>query len=56
LLKQFIVFIKSNKKFNSDLLKSFLEEMVDLAEKSETATEWSANINKAVKNYKINED
>ena len=56
LLKQFIIFIKSNKKFNSNLLKSFFKEMVDLVKKSEKATEWSANINEAVKNYKINED
>ena len=30
--------------------------MINLAEKSERATDWSTYINEAVKNYKINEN
>ena len=41
----------SNKKKGINLIISGIGK-----KKSEKATEWSANINEAVKNYKINED
>jgi hypothetical protein len=56
LLKKINIFISKNKKFNSDMLKNFFEDMINLAEKSERATDWSTYINEAVKNYKINEN
>jgi len=56
LLKKINIFISKNKKFNSNIFKSFFEHTVKLAEKSEKAADWSKNLNKAVENYKINEN
>ena len=42
--------------FNSNILKKIFEDMVDIGEKSKRADEWSVKLDRAIKNYKIDEN
>ena len=52
-LKEYIKFINFNKKFDSKLLKNLFEDLLNLVDKSEVATDWSNYMNALFNNYKI---
>ena len=56
LLKKINTLISKNKMFNSNILKKIFEDMVDIGEKSKRADEWSVKLDRAIKNYKIDEN